>query len=170
MLDAYTGCDQTSAFHIRGCKFLHCTSQRKIKKHQLIGLFDVCSNPRCECIKDAPRELFTWKHTSHSLEYLPATSDYLYRYILWVIHLLSYSLWMVWRKYHVIVIGSHIGTRSPITLHKATEMYSSSVIKHLIASGEGREVARKGKYLSYELLCRTCIKHTLNTAIMDFQL
>ena len=53
-----------------------------------------------------------------------------------------------WYGGSIMSLSATLGLiRSPITLHKATEMYSSSVIKHLLASGEGREVARKGKYL-----------------------
>ena len=74
---------QTSALHL---------PSQDLKNTNLNGLFDVCSNPHCECIDDAQSGLFTWKHRSHPLEYLPATSDYLYRYILWVIHLSGVKL------------------------------------------------------------------------------
>ena len=69
----------------------------------------------CECVDDAQRELFTQKHRSPSLEYLPITSDHLYRYILQVVYMASlicggallkdpqrpiHPEWL-WRKYHV---------------------------------------------------------------------
>ena len=69
----------------------------------------------CESIDNAQRELFTQKHRSPSLDYLPITSDHLYRYILRVVYMTSLiwggallkdpqrpiqSEWL-WRKYHV---------------------------------------------------------------------
>ena len=48
----------------------------------------------CEFIDDAQREVFTQKHRSPSLEYLPITSEHLYRYmLLGSIHDLSYLRW-----------------------------------------------------------------------------
>ena len=69
----------------------------------------------CECIDDAQGELFTQKHRSPYLEYVPITLDHVYRYILQVVYMASlicggallkdlqrpiHSEWL-WRKYHV---------------------------------------------------------------------
>ena len=75
---------QTSALHL---------PSQDLKKHQF-ERFVFCLMCVRTLIVSAlmmPR-VEEWKHRSHPLEYLPATSDYLYRYILWVIHLSGVKL------------------------------------------------------------------------------
>ena len=109
-----------------------------------VCLFDVYSNHSLWVHWWSPKELFTQKHRSPSLEYFPITSDHLYRYILQLVYMASlicggallnmlkdpqrpiHSEWL-WGKSLAAIFRF---SRPPITLQNAS----------YIASSEGREV------------------------------